>query len=152
MSRFTWWRAARTPSPPPRSCWCRAPLPGPRPGRSLARCTASELCPSTTPSSRQVQHQYFLQLHTILFFLCIAGGYNYKTGVTYDTVLKFDSSSLVWTEVGRMRQPRTMHGASVARLEDMEQYCGSSTGHISICSQDNLTILYFFNNRENQSS
>ena len=67
------------------------------------------------------------------------------TGETYDTVLQFGPSSLAWTEVGRMRQPRTMHGASVARLEDMEQYCGSSTGHISNCSQDNRTILYFFN-------
>ena len=92
----------------------------------------------------------FLYFDTILFFLCIAGGYNYKTGVTYDTILKFDPISLDWTEVGRMRQPRTMHGASVARLQDMEQYCGSSTGHISNCSQDNRTILYFFNNRENQ--
>ena len=72
---------------------------------------------------QQVQHQYILHPDTILFFLCIAGGYNYKTGVTYDTILKFDPISLVWTEVGRLRQARTMHAASVARLHDIKQYC-----------------------------
>ena len=66
---------------------------------------------------------FFFHLDTILSFLCIAGGYNYKTGVTYDTILKFDAIGLVWSEVGRMRQPRTMHGASVARLQDIKQYC-----------------------------
>ena len=66
---------------------------------------------------------FFFHLDTILFFLCIAGGYNYKTGVTYDTILKFDPISLVWTEVGRLRQARTMHAASVARLQDIKQYC-----------------------------
>ena len=86
-----------------------------------ARVTASELCPSTTPSSQQVQH--LVLPSTCYTILCIAGGYNYKTGVTYDTILKFDPISLVWTEVGRLRQARTMHAASVARLQDIKQYC-----------------------------
>ena len=55
----------------------------------------------------------------------ITGGHNYlpETYETYNTVLKFDPSSLAWTEVGRLRQPRVMHGASVARRQDLEQYC-----------------------------
>ena len=43
--------------------------------------------------------------------------------MTYDTILKFDPISLVWTKVGRLRQARTMHAASVARLRDIKQYC-----------------------------
>ena len=49
------------------------------------------------------------------------------TGETYDTVLQFGPSSLAWTEVGRMRQPRVHHAASLARIQDLQEYCPQGT-------------------------
>ena len=101
------------------AAWTEAgPLPHKMYGLRTVSINNAVIATGSTPCA-----SFFFHPDTILFFLFIAGGYNYKTGLTYDTILKFDPISLVWTEVGRMRQPRTMHGASVARLQDIKQYC-----------------------------
>ena len=60
-------------------------------------------------------------------YVYITGGHNLVTGETYDTVLQFGPSSLAWTEVGRMRQPRAHHAASLARVQDLQEYCQEGT-------------------------
>ena len=59
--------------------------------------------------------------------LYTTGGHNLVTGETYDTVLQFGPSSLAWTEVGRMEQPRAHHAASLARVQDLQEYCPQGT-------------------------
>ena len=38
-----------------------------------------------------------------------------------DNILKFDTSKLTWTKVGKMTQPRAFHGASMLKAKDVEQ-------------------------------
>ena len=40
------------------------------------------------------------------------------------TILKFDPTTLSWSQVGDMLQARDSHGASLVRAEDVEQFCG----------------------------
>ena len=40
------------------------------------------------------------------------------------TILKFDPSTLSWSQVGDMHEARAFHGASVIRAEEVEQFCG----------------------------
>ena len=41
----------------------------------------------------------------------------------HDSVLKFDPASLVWQQVGVMRQARSEHGISVVKVADIQDYC-----------------------------
>ena len=36
----------------------------------------------------------------------------------------FDSTSLTWRQVGELAEARELHGASVVRAEDVQQFCG----------------------------
>ena len=49
-----------------------------------------------------------------------AGGWG---GNFLATILKFDASSLSWSQMGEMAKARAYHGASVVRVEEVEQFC-----------------------------
>ena len=40
-----------------------------------------------------------------------------------DIVLKFDSATQSWSQVGELTKARSSHGASVVRAEEVEQLC-----------------------------
>ena len=74
-----------------------------------------------------------LNLQLLVQMTCIDSGGWHWTGPTstgcsscsffYNDVLKFDPSSLQWTNVGAMSEGRYGHGVSVVKAEDVEEYC-----------------------------
>ena len=45
-------------------------------------------------------------------------------GTTYHaTILKFDTTKFLWSQVGNMTTARTNHGASVVNIEDVKKFC-----------------------------
>ena len=56
--------------------------------------------------------------------LLYTGGEVYgRRGNYVATILKFDATSLSWSEVGEMAKARYYHAASVVRVEEVEQFC-----------------------------
>ena len=53
----------------------------------------------------------------------LTGGHDGGYFATLATILKFDPASLSWRQVGEMVQARYLHGASVVRAEEVEQFC-----------------------------
>lgn len=43
--------------------------------------------------------------------------------VKFKTIVKFDTISLSWTQVGEMTKSRSYHGASVVKVKDVDQFC-----------------------------
>ena len=39
------------------------------------------------------------------------------------TILKFDTTKFLWSQVGNMTTARTNHGASVIKIEDVKKFC-----------------------------
>ena len=44
-------------------------------------------------------------------------------GATYDTIVKFNPSTLQWLQVDTMKQPRSHHAMSVVNVADIIEYC-----------------------------
>ena len=68
----------------------------------------------------------------IIFCIYLTGGFNGydstgnwvgQTSGHKDTILRFEPSSLQWTEVGAMSRPRASHALSLVRAEEVQQYC-----------------------------
>ena len=41
----------------------------------------------------------------------------------YKTILKFDTDTLSWVQVGEMRQARAYHGVSIVNEADVMMFC-----------------------------
>ena len=50
------------------------------------------------------------------------GGKN-DSNQDYNTILKFDTNTLSWVQVGEMRQARAYHGVSIVNEADVELFC-----------------------------
>ena len=61
-------------------------------------------------------------LYMIIYTQIILGGVEY-IGDHHDWILKFDKTSLQWTEVGKMSQTRYYHAMSVVNVGDILDYC-----------------------------
>ena len=64
-------------------------------------------------------HRQSLDFNCILQF---TGGYSDGHGDT-DSILKFDTTKLEWTLIGRMRHKRRLHGLGVVLMNDIIDDC-----------------------------
>ena len=55
------------------------------------------------------------------------GGYGTANLANLASILKFDTASLSWSQVGEMAMARYQHGASVVRAEEVEHFCVKKT-------------------------
>ena len=67
------------------------------------------------------------------------GGYGTANLANLASILKFDTVSLSWSQVGEMAQARIYHGASVVRAADVEHFCDLG---ISIFSEFSVPLHY----------
>ena len=75
----------------------------------------------------QVTIDYFyLIIYHIVDFLTTGGDgddFNHNQAGHQDGILKFDKTSLQWTQVGSMTRTRYCHAMSAVNVADIQDYC-----------------------------
>ena len=64
-------------------------------------------------------------MHETYFTYHILGGSGKDdyVGISYDTILSFDTSSYEWSNIGNMTHSRYGHAVSTVQEEDVLKYC-----------------------------